>query len=116
MDAAPEDEGVGLLPNGPGAAAILGAAIGSLALGVFSFAGDTWPGLRRAFIFWDPSGPLSGESTLAVGVWLLAWGALSLLWRSRNVRLARINRISFAMLVAGFLLTFPPFVDMLQGQ
>jgi hypothetical protein len=57
-------DGVGLLPNGSGAAAILAAAIGSLALGVFSFAGDAWPAARRALIIWNPSGPLSGERQL----------------------------------------------------
>jgi hypothetical protein len=111
-----EYDGVGLLPNGSGAAAILAAAIGSLALGVFSFAGDAWPAARRALIIWNPSGPLSGESTGAVGVWLVAWLVLSLLWSKRNVNLVRVNLASFVLLGIGLLLTFPPFVDLLQGE
>ena len=47
------------LPNGPGAAAILAAGIGSAALGVFALAGDAIPAI----------------STAAVVVWLVAlWG------------------------------------------
>jgi hypothetical protein len=106
----------GLLPNGSGAAAILAAAIGSFALGVFSFIGDVSSAARRAFIIWNPSGPLSGVSTSAVGVWLVAWLVLSMLWRKRNVNLVRINVVSFVLLGMGLLLTFPPFVDLLQGK
>jgi hypothetical protein len=110
------DNGPGLLPNGPGAAAILAAAIGSLALGVFSFAGAVWPAARSAFIIWNPSGPLSGVSTSAVGVWLAAWLLLSMMWSARNVNLVRVNLASFMMLGTGLLLTFPPFMDLLQGK
>jgi hypothetical protein len=111
-----EYDGVGLLPNGSGAAAILAAAIGSLALGVFSFAGDVWVAVRRAFIIWNPSGPLSGVSTGAVGVWLVAWIVLSMFWSKRNVNLLYVNLASFVLLGTGLLLTFPPFMDLLQGK
>ena len=104
------------LPNGPGAAAILAAGIGSLALGVFAFAGDAFPAIGKAFNFWNPTGALSGVTTLAVVVWLLAWYRLSRIWASRSVDLRPVNRNAFAMLVAGLLLTFPLFMDLLQGK
>jgi hypothetical protein len=104
------------LPNGPGAAAILAAGIGSLALGVFAFAGDAVPAILRAFNFWNPTGPLSGVTLCAVLVWLVAWFYLSRRWQAVNVNLTRINTVSFVMLIAGLLLTFPPFMDMLQGK
>jgi hypothetical protein len=104
------------LPNGPGAAAILAAGIGSLALGVFAFAGDASPPILRAFNFWLPTGPLSGVTTSAVIVWLVAWFALARNWGRRNVNLARVNMAAFIMLIAGLLLTFPPFMDLLQGK
>src|SRR5450759_4505627 len=63
----------GLLPNGPGAAAILAAGIGSLALGVFAFAGDAFATVKHAFNFWNPTGPLSGVTLTAIAVWLAAW-------------------------------------------
>jgi hypothetical protein len=105
-----------LIPNGPGAAAILAAGVGSLALGVFAFAGDASPTVKHAFIVWNPTGPLSGVSLAAIGIWLAAWFLLSLLWSTRDVKLPRVNLASFAMLIAGLLLTFPPFADLLQGK
>ena len=106
----------GLLPNGPGAAAILAAGVGSLALGVFAFAGDASPTVKHAFDFWSPTGPLSGVTLTAIVAWLAAWFCLSRLWGPRNVNLARVNAASFLMLIAGLLLTFPPFMDLLRGK
>ncbi len=104
------------IPNGPGAAAILAAGIGSLALGIFAFAGDASPPILHAFNFWNPTGPLSGVTSSSIVVWLIAWFWLSRRWKSVNVNLARINVAAFIMLIAGLLLTFPPFMDLLQGK
>ena len=110
------EAGPDAIPNGPGAAAILAAGIGSLALGIFAFAGDASPPILHAFNFWNPTGPLSGVTSSSVVVWLIAWFGLSRRWRSVNVNLARINVAAFVMLIAGLLLTFPPFMDLLQGK
>lgn len=103
------------MPNGPGAAAVLAAGIGSLALGVFALAGDAVPQIRRAFNIWNPSGPLSGVTTGAVVVWLVAWFLLARRWSSRDVGLTAVTVTALAMLAGGLLLTFPPFMDLLQG-
>ena len=102
------------LSNGPGAAAILAAGIGSGALGIFAFASDASHVVGQAFDIWPPSGPLSGETLAAIFVWLFAWLVLSRLWASRDVSLACVNIAAFALLIAGLLLTFPPFMDLLQ--
>jgi len=104
------------LPNGPGAAAILAAGIGSLALGIFAFAGDASPPILKAFNIWNPTGPLSGVTTAAVVVWLVAWFFLARRWGTRNVRLGPIVWTAFVGLAGGLLLTFPPFMDLLQGK
>lgn len=104
------------LPTGPGAAAILAAGVGALALGVLALAADAVPTLRQALIIWRPTGPLSGVSSAAVAIWLVAWALLSWRWSARNVRLGPVNTAAFAMLAAGVLLTFPPFMDWLQGK
>ena len=104
-----------LLGSGPGAAAILSAAIGSCAFGVFAFAGDAVPAINRAFVIWKPSGALSGVSTAAIVVWLAAWLVLSRRWAARDVSLLWVNLASGLMLIAGLLLTFPPFMDWLQA-
>lgn len=103
-------------PTGPGAAAILATGIGSLALGVLALAGDASPALQHRLIFWRPTGPLSGVSTLAVAAWLIAWTGLGWRWSRRDVPLRPVIAWAFAMLAAGFLLTFPPFMDLLQGK
>lgn len=104
------------LPNGPAAAAILGTAIGCAALGVLAFAGDASPAFGRLLNIYNPTGTLSGVTTGAILVWLVAWLALHLLWRRRSVAVAKINVIAFVLLGAGFLLTFPPVIDLLQGK
>lgn len=104
------------LPNGPGAAAILSAGTGSGALGVFALASDASPVVRHAFTIWPPSGDLSGVTLAAIVVWLVAWFGLSRLWTARDVGLVRVNVAAFAMLIVGLLLTFPPFMDLLQGK
>src|SRR5215470_14536504 len=104
------------LPNGPGAAAILAAGIGSAALGVFALAGDAFPAINRFFNFYKPSGALSGVSTVAVIVWLVAWYVLARRWATATVAMAQVNVAAFMLLAVGVLLTFPPFMDLLQGK
>ena len=104
------------LSNGAGAAAILAAGIGSLALGVFALAGDALAAAHKAFNIWAPSGPLSGVTTAAVVVWLVSWLVLNRRWREREVDLGRSSLAAFVMLAAGLLLTFPPVMDWLQGK
>jgi hypothetical protein len=98
--------------NGFGAAAVLAAGIGSFALGVLTVAGDASKTFARHLILYRPTGPLSGVSTAAIAIWLLAWIVLSLRWRSRNVALGPVLTASFLLLVASLLLTFPPVIDL----
>ena len=102
--------------NGAGAAAILAAGVGSLALGVCAFAGDALPAAHKAFNIWTPSGPLSGVTSAAVVIWLATWLFLSRRWRGREVDLGRGALAAFVMLAVGLLLTFPPVMDWLQGK
>ena len=103
-------------PNGSGGAAILAAGIGCAAIGVLAFAGDAWDSIGKALNFYNPSGALSGVTTLGIIVWLVAWFALDRSWRDKTVGMVRINVWSFVLLAVGFLLTFPPFMDLLQGK
>ncbi|MER8461737.1 hypothetical protein [Mesorhizobium sp. M1396] len=104
------------IPTGPGAAAILAAGIGCAAMGIFALAGDAFASLNQFFTFYKPTGGLSGVSTSAVVVWLVAWFILSRRWGKRNVEMRKIVPISFALLAVGVLLTFPPVMDLLQGR
>jgi hypothetical protein len=104
------------IPNGPGAAAILAAGIGCALMGILAFAGDASDSIGRALNFYNPTGALSGVTTLTIIVWLISWFLLHRAWRDREVSMSNINSAAFAGLAIGFLLTFPPLMDLLQGK
>ena len=102
--------------NGPAAAAILAAGIGCFAVGLFALAGDASKAIAHFFTFYTPSGPLSGVTTSAIVVWLLSWFALSRQWGTKSIALGRVILVSFVLLALSVMLTFPPFMDLLQGK
>jgi hypothetical protein len=104
------------IPNGSGAAAILAAGIGCAMVGILAFAGDASDAIGRWLNFYNPTGTLSGVTTMAIIVWLVVWLALDRLWRMETVAMGKISVAAFAFLAVGFLLTFPPFMDLLQGK
>lgn len=108
----PEAADAAALPNGSGAAALLAAGIGSFALAVLAIAGDRIAAFGKFAVFYKPTGPLSGVSTCAIVVWLVAWLILDLSWKRRNVALGRVSAAALALLIVGLLLTFPPIADL----
>jgi hypothetical protein len=99
--------------NGSGAAAVLSAGVGSFALAVLAFAGDKSALIKSHLSFYKPTGPLSGVTTIAILIWLVAWGTLEWRWHNRTLPMTRINVIALALLGSALVLTFPPFVDLL---
>jgi hypothetical protein len=104
------------IPNGPGAAAILAAGIGCATLGILSFAGDASDTIGKWLNWYNPTGTLSGVTTLTIIIWLVVWFVLAKRWETKTVAANTINIVSFVLLVVGFFLTFPPFMDLLQGK
>jgi hypothetical protein len=102
--------------NGAAAATILAVAIGGFVLGVCALAGDASPAIAHLLNVWNPTGPLSGVTALAIIAWLLSWFVLARAWSGRNLQLRRINLLALALISVGLLLTFPPFMDLLQGK
>ena len=100
------------LTNGSGAAAILAAGVGSFTLAVLACAGDKLATVKNSLVFYKRTGPLSGVTTVAILVWLFAWGILEWRWRNRTVAVWRINAVAFALLGLSLLLTFPPVDDL----
>lgn len=103
-------------PNGLGAASILAAGIGCAAVGVLAILRDAFAPVANVLNFYNPSGPLSGVTTVAIVIWLVAWFALASRWRTKNVAIGRMIVAAFVLLAVGVLLTFPPFMDLLQGK
>jgi hypothetical protein len=91
---------------------MLAAAIGCFALAVLALAGDKSAAIKSSLNFYRPTGPLSGVTTVALLVWLVAWGVLGWRWRDKTVSAGRILAAAFVLLVLGLLLTFPPIADM----
>ncbi|NHL69270.1 hypothetical protein EIB72_23115 [Burkholderia ambifaria] len=104
------------MDNGPAAAAILAAGIGCFAVGLFALAGDASKAIAHFFTFYRPTGPLSGVTTSAIVVWLFAWLVLSRRWGTKSVALGHITHVSLVLLALSVMLTFPPFMDLLQGK
>ena len=100
------------LTNGSAAAAILAAGVGSFTLAALACAGDKLATVKNSLVFYKRTGPLSGVTTVAILVWLFAWGILEWRWRNRTVAAGRISAIALVMLGLGLLLTFPPIVDL----
>lgn len=104
------------LTNGAGAAAILAAGIGCAALGVLALLGDAFNGIKNFLNFYNPTGPLSGVTTVTIIVWLAAWFVMAKKWDGRDVALSRVSTVAFVLLAVGLFLTFPPGMDLLQGK
>ena len=100
-------------PNGAGAAAVLAAGIGSLAVAVFAIVADKVAPIKSLMNFYKPTGPLSGVTTCAIMVWLAAWALLHWRWSWRDVEVGRVTIAAFILLFLSLLLTFPPIADLL---
>ena len=97
--------------NGAAAASVLAAGIGSLALGFFTVVAEASEWAREVLNLYDPVGPLSGKTTFAVVVWLVAWVVLHLAWRSKQVNFGRVFAFTLVLIALGFIGTFPPFFE-----
>lgn len=103
------------IPNGEAAAAILAAAIGCLALGVFVVLAEASAGFKNGIRFYMPAGPLSGKTTLAVLVWVVAWAALHYFWRKKDLDFSKVFWASMVLIGLGVIGTFPKFFDLFAG-
>jgi asparagine N-glycosylation enzyme membrane subunit Stt3 len=109
-DVAPDAAAAGH-PNGGSLAAFLAAGIGSFAMGAFVILNAA--GIFAAPSFYAPVGGLSGRSTLAVVVWVVAWFWLHRRWRGREMEARTVYLATFALTALGVLATFPPLWELL---
>jgi hypothetical protein len=94
-------------PNGPAMAAFLGAGIGVFTLGLIVVLGEM--GLLRVPALYAPAGGVTGRTTLAILVWLVAWAILHARWRKREVDAGRVGSYVIVLTALGIVGTFPPF-------
>ena len=92
--------------NGAAMAAVLGASIGSCAMGAIVLVNEA--GLFAAPALYGPAGGVTGRTTLATVVWLLTWGGLHARWQSRDVPPQPVFTWAIVLIVVALLGTFPP--------
>jgi hypothetical protein len=97
--------------NGPALAAFLGAGIGAFATGLIVVLNEA--GIYAAPALYGPAGGVSGRTTFAVVIWLVAWAVLHRRWRGRQMEPGRVYAVAVALTALGILGTFPPFWSLL---
>ncbi len=92
--------------NGSAMAALLGGGIGAFAMGAVVLLNEA--GIFVAPTLYAPAGGVSGRTTLATIVWLVAWGVLHNRWKAREIAPARVGALTLILVGLGLLGTFPP--------
>jgi hypothetical protein len=61
-----------------------------------------------------PAGGVTGRTTFAVIVWLIAWAVMHNRWKGKAIASGSAVVATVMMILLGVLLTFPPFWAMLS--
>jgi hypothetical protein len=110
----PEEPAEELEPNGGIVAAIVAAGVGCAALGICTVVAAAVSGFADFLTLYAPSGPLTGEATVAALIYLIAWVNLHARLRYRELRLFKGFLVAMALLGVGLIGTFPPFYQLFQ--
>jgi hypothetical protein len=92
--------------NGSAMAAWLSAGIGAFAIGAVVLVNEA--GLFVVPAVYGPAGGVSGRTSVATIVWLVAWALLHYRWRDRELAPRRIHTLTLILTGLGILGTFPP--------
>ncbi|MGD0460897.1 MAG: hypothetical protein ABSB74_00250 [Tepidisphaeraceae bacterium] len=104
------------LPNGPAWAGILAAGVGCASLGLLIDMAEASKTVSNALNFYNPTGDLSGKTTLAVIVWLIAWALLHASWKNRRIQSpGKITLVTLILIVLALIAVFPPFFGLLAA-
>ena len=93
--------------NGAALAAFLAGGIGAFATGLIVVLNEM--GVFVPPTLYGPAGGVTGRTTLAVVVWLIAWAALHRTWKGKDVDSRRVAVATSVLIALGILGTFPPF-------
>jgi hypothetical protein len=102
--------------EGPAAAALLGAGIGAFTLGLLTTLAEASTSIKDSLALSDAVGPLSGKTTYAVIVWLVAWAVLHVTV-GRRVRLTgQVLTVAVVLFALGLIGTFPIFFQLFAAE
>lgn len=99
------------IATGVAAATFIAGGLGTLVLGLMTTGAVLSGSLKSALNLWNPAGPLSGKTTVAVIIWLISWVLLNSLWKDKNVDLSKSFIITLVLIGLGLLFTFPPIFE-----
>jgi len=100
------ESGQGEATNGAVWAALLAGSIGGFAMGLVVLLNEA--GVFAAPSLYAPSGGVSGRTTIAAVMWLVAWAVLHARWKNRRIETSRVRTAMIVLLVLGLVGTFPP--------
>ena len=100
--------------NGPIAAAMLAAGIGSFVLGLMICLAQGSKAIAGILNFYNPVGPLSGKTIVAIVVWLVCWAILASTWRNQELDFGKAYKVTIILVALGVLGTFPLFFDLFK--
>lgn len=95
-----------VIPNGAALAAFVAAGIGAFAMGLISLLNAA--GVLPVPTLYAPAGGVTGRTTLAVLIWLIAWAVLHSRWKSRDLATGRSHAVAVVLTLLGILFAFPP--------
>ena len=98
--------------NGPVAAAMLAAGIGSFVLGLMICLAQGSKAISGILNFYNPVGPLSGKTIVAIVVWLVAWVVLSSKWKDKSADFGKMYKVTLILVGLGLLGSFPLFFEL----
>ena len=105
------------MPDGAAWAAMLAAAIGCATLAFLIDLAEASKSISKHLSFYGPAGDLSGKSTLAIFIWLIAWFILHLRWKNRRIASpARVTAVTLTFILAALIASFPPFFELFAGR
>lgn len=100
------ESGSVMLPNGAALAAFSAAGIGAFAMGLISLLNAL--GILPVPTLYAPAGGVTGRTTLALLIWLIAWAVLHSRWKRRDIDAGRVHVVAVVLTLFGILFAFPP--------
>jgi hypothetical protein len=116
--AAPREE-VGIAPvrpNGPVAAAVLAAGIGSLVLAILVVIAEASISFADSLAYSERVGPLAGKTIWAVVAYLGSWLVLGIALREREVDLRKVAIVAAILIALALIGTFAPFFQLFAAE
>jgi fluoride ion exporter CrcB/FEX len=99
-------------PEGPISAAIIAGGIGAFALGLLTTLAEANETISGWLELKVSVGPLSGKTTFAVLIWLVAWAVLHVAMKDKGYETRRAFTIAIVLVALGVIATFPTFFQL----